>query len=77
MGEDSRWRALAESLGAALLGYALLWIVLEAGKKAFGKKRIRLKATTQFSWVRDGMTPNLLSGRSAGYGATILRARAT
>ena len=46
MGEDSRWRALAQSLGAAALGYVLLWIVLEAGKKAFGKKRIRLEAPT-------------------------------
>jgi len=66
MGEDSRWRALAESLGAALLGYALLWIVLEAGKKAFGKKRIRLKATTQFSWVRDGDDAEFIVGEERG-----------
>jgi hypothetical protein len=35
MGEESRWRALIQSLGAAALGYGLLWIVLEAGKKSF------------------------------------------
>jgi leader peptidase (prepilin peptidase)/N-methyltransferase len=66
MGEDSRWRALAQSLGAAALGYALLWIVLEAGKKAFGKKRIRLKAPTQFSWVRDGDDAEFVVGEERG-----------
>ena len=54
MGEESRLRAGGWSLGSALLGYALLWLVLEGGKKAFGKKRIRLKAPTSFSWLRDG-----------------------
>src|SRR5471030_1656743 len=47
MGEDSRLRAVAYSLGAAVLGYALLWFVLEAGKRAFGKKSIKLAAPTQ------------------------------
>lgn len=53
MGVNLRWWAGALSLGAAALGYGLLWVVLEAGKKAFGKKRIRLEAPTPFSWVRD------------------------
>jgi leader peptidase (prepilin peptidase) / N-methyltransferase len=66
MGEDSRWRALAQSLGAAALGYALLWIVLEAGKKAFGKKRIRLDAPTQFSWVRAGDDAEFIVGEEIG-----------
>jgi leader peptidase (prepilin peptidase)/N-methyltransferase len=66
MGEDSRWRAVAQSLGAAALGYALLWIVLEAGKKAFGKKRIRLKAPTPFSWVRDGDDAEFVVGEERG-----------
>ena len=66
MGEDSRWRALAQSLGAAALGYALLWIVLEAGKKAFGKKRIRLEAATPFSWVRDGDDAEFVVGEERG-----------
>lgn len=54
MGESSRLRALGLSLGAAALGYVLLWLVLEGGKKAFGKKRIRLDAPTPFTWVRAG-----------------------
>ena len=66
MGEDSRWRALAQSLGAAALGYALLWIVLEAGKKVFGKKRIRLEAPTFFSWVREGEEAEFVVGEESG-----------
>ena len=62
MGEDARLLAAAYSLGAAALGYALLWIVLEAGKKAFGKKRIRLDAPTPFSWVRDGEDAEFVVG---------------
>ncbi|CAN5485569.1 hypothetical protein BH18VER2_BH18VER2_13370 [soil metagenome] len=54
MGEVSRLRAGAWSLGSAALGYALLWLVLEGGKKAFGKRRIRLEVPTPFSWVRQG-----------------------
>ncbi len=66
MGEDSRWRGLAQSLGAAALGYALLWIVLEAGKKVFGKKRIRLEAPTPFSWVREGEDAEFVVGEERG-----------
>lgn len=53
MGEVSRLRAFGWSLGAAALGYGLLWLVLEGGKLAFGKRRIRLDAPTPFSWVRQ------------------------
>ena len=52
MGTDSRVAALIRSALAAALGYIILWIVLEAGKLAFGKKRIRLDAPTPFSWTR-------------------------
>ena len=53
MEQTSRLAAFGWSLGAAALGYVLLWLVLEGGKKAFGKKRIRLEAPTPFSWVRE------------------------
>jgi leader peptidase (prepilin peptidase) / N-methyltransferase len=66
MGEDSRWLAAAQSLGAAALGYGLLWIVLEAGKKAFGKKRIKFDAPTKFSWVRDGEDAEFVVGEERG-----------
>ena len=54
MNTDSRLVAVIRSLLAAVLGYVILWIVLEAGKIAFGKKRIQLDAPTSFQWVRHG-----------------------
>ena len=66
MGVNSRWWAGAFSLGAAALGYALLWVVLEAGKKAFGKKRIRLDAPIPFSWVRNGDDAEFVVGEERG-----------
>jgi leader peptidase (prepilin peptidase) / N-methyltransferase len=66
MEESSRWRAGAWSLGSAALGYALLWIVLESGKKVFGKKRIRLEEPTAFSWVREGEDAEFIVGNERG-----------
>ena len=54
MSADSRLAAGIRSLLAAALGYLLLWIVLEGGKIAFGRKRIELDAPTPFSWKRNG-----------------------
>ena len=53
MNTDSRVAAIVRSLLAAALGYLTLWIVLEAGKVAFGKKRIRLDTPTPFFWKRQ------------------------
>jgi leader peptidase (prepilin peptidase)/N-methyltransferase len=66
MEQSSRLRGLGWSLGAAALGYALLWLVLEAGKKAFGKKRIRLEAPTPFSWTREGDDAEFVLGEERG-----------
>jgi len=54
MNTDSRIAALVRSALAAALGYLTLLIVLEAGKLAFGRKRIRLDAPTPFTWKRHG-----------------------
>ena len=54
MGADSRIVALVRAVLAAALGYVILWIVLEGGKIAFGKKRIELDAPTPFNWTRHG-----------------------
>jgi leader peptidase (prepilin peptidase)/N-methyltransferase len=62
MGQESRLMAILHSLGAAVLGYALLWLVLEGGKKAFGKKRLRLAEPTSFTWVRAGDDAELVVG---------------
>jgi leader peptidase (prepilin peptidase)/N-methyltransferase len=39
---------------AATLGYVILLIVLEAGKIAFGRKRIRFDAPMPFTWKKRG-----------------------
>ncbi len=52
MQTDSRLAAGVRSLLAAALGYVILLIVLEAGKIAFGRKRIRFDAPTLFTWTK-------------------------
>src|SRR5213592_3785377 len=52
METDSRLAAGVRSLLAAALGYAILLIVLEAGKIAFGRKRIRFDTPTPFTWTK-------------------------
>ena len=54
MSADSRLAALVRSALAAALGYVILWIVLEGGKIAFGKKRVKLDGPTPFQWTRHG-----------------------
>lgn len=54
MHTDSRVASVLRSLLAAALGYLVLLMVLEAGKVAFGKKRIRLDGPTPFTWKRHG-----------------------
>jgi leader peptidase (prepilin peptidase)/N-methyltransferase len=53
-GTDLRLAALIRSVLAAGLGYLTLLFVLEAGKIAFGKKRIPLDGPTPFTWKREG-----------------------
>ena len=62
MNADSRLAAIIRSLLAAALGYVILWIVLEAGKIAFGKKRIQLDAPTPFQWIRRGDDADFIVG---------------
>jgi len=62
MDTDTRVAAGIRSLLAAVLGYLILLIVLEAGKVAFGKKRIRLDAPTPFTWKRQGDDADFVVG---------------
>lgn len=66
MDTASRGRAVLVSALSAALGYVLLWIVLEAGKKAFGKKRIKLEGATPFSWTRKGDDADFAVGEEQG-----------
>lgn len=63
---DVRWAALITSMASAAFGYALLWVVLEAGKLAFGKKKIRLDAPTPFTWTRTGDDADFVVGDERG-----------
>ena len=62
MNADSRMAALIRSALAAALGYVILWIVLEGGKIAFGKKRVKLDAPTPFKWTRRGDDADFVVG---------------
>ena len=62
MSTDRRWLAVAIAAGSAALGYAILWLVLEGGKIAFGKKRIRLEHPTAFTWTRTGDDADFVVG---------------
>ncbi len=59
---ENRFVAFYTSLASAALGYGLLWLVLEGGKLAFGKKRIRLETATPFSWTRRGEDADFVVG---------------
>jgi leader peptidase (prepilin peptidase)/N-methyltransferase len=52
MQTHSRVAAGVRAALAAALGYVILWIVLEAGKIAFGRKRIEFDAPTPFNWTK-------------------------
>jgi leader peptidase (prepilin peptidase)/N-methyltransferase len=62
MQTDSRLAAGVRSLLAAILGYVILLIVLEAGKIAFGRKRIRFDAPTPFAWTKRGDDADFVVG---------------
>jgi leader peptidase (prepilin peptidase) / N-methyltransferase len=52
METNSRLAAGVRSVLAAAVGYMILLLVLEAGKIAFGRKRIRFDAPRPFKWTR-------------------------
>jgi len=62
MGADSRVVAVVRAVLAAALGYVILWIVLEGGKIAFGKKRVELDTPTPFNWTRHGDDADFVVG---------------
>ena len=62
MQTDSWLAAGVRSLLAAALGYVILLIVLEAGKIAFGRKRIQFDAPTPFTWTKRGDDADFVVG---------------
>jgi leader peptidase (prepilin peptidase)/N-methyltransferase len=62
MGTDSRWMAAMLSAGGAVLGFGMLWAIVEIGKIAFGKKTHLLSPSEPFMWVRSGESATLTIG---------------
>ena len=62
MDTDSRLVSTGLSLGGAALGAGLLWLVVEGGKLAFGKKKHVFENAREFRWVRDGDRADLVVG---------------
>lgn len=62
MGTDSRWIAGGLSLAGAALGAGLLWLVVEGGKLAFGRKKHTFESAQAFEWIRDGDRADLVVG---------------
>ena len=54
MGQQSHGMGLFWSAVGAGAGYLLLWGVVEAGKLAFGKKRLTFDPPAPFCWTRQG-----------------------
>lgn len=54
MGQSSRIASVWWSIFGAALGYGLLWAVVEAGKIAFGRKRVPFDPPERFTWKRAG-----------------------
>jgi leader peptidase (prepilin peptidase)/N-methyltransferase len=63
MNTDRRLNAFFVSAASALLGYLLLWLVLEGGKLVFGRKKIRLETATPFTWKRHGEDADFIVGQ--------------
>ena len=62
METNSHLAAGIRSILGAALGYVILLIVLEAGKIAFGRKRIRFDAPTPFTWTKREDDADLVVG---------------
>jgi leader peptidase (prepilin peptidase)/N-methyltransferase len=62
MDQASHLMSGVHSLAGAALGFAVLWLVVEAGKLAFGKKRIVLEKSEPFTWTRDGDDADFKAG---------------
>ena len=62
MDADSHWQGALFSLVAGALGAAALWVIVEAGKMAFGRKRIELDPAEEFHFEPDPENPRLVIG---------------
>ncbi|GAB4176839.1 MAG: hypothetical protein Fur0032_16900 [Terrimicrobiaceae bacterium] len=62
LGEATFWAGALASLAGAALGFCLLWLVVEGGKLAFGRKSHSFDPAVPFVWTRDGDRADLRVG---------------
>jgi leader peptidase (prepilin peptidase)/N-methyltransferase len=62
MGVAIHWQAALLSLAAAALGAGALWLVVEGGKLAFGRKRLAHEQPEPFHFEPDPENPRLVIG---------------
>jgi leader peptidase (prepilin peptidase) / N-methyltransferase len=62
MQATSHFESLCFSLGAAALGFGLLWLIVELGKMAFGRKRHRFEKEEPFAIRPEGDAATLQIG---------------
>ena len=75
-GVETFWEGGAAGLSGALAGLGLLWLVVEGGKLAFGRKRHRFEPPVAFEWRRDGERAEMeLGGERLGWEDAFSRAR--
>ena len=65
MEQESHWMGLLWSLAGAACGCGLLWAVVEAGKLAFGKRKLKFDPPADFRWVRQGDDADFTVGEDA------------
>ena len=58
--KESFWMGSLLSLIGAASGYGLLWAVVELGRLAFGRRRIRFDRPAELCWIRNKDTARLL-----------------
>ena len=62
MGTESHLMGFVWSLIGALVGFGLLWGVVEVGKLAFGRIKLAFEQPTPFTWTRHGDDAELAVG---------------
>ena len=55
--EHTWWMNLLHSLGGAALGYGLIWVIIQLGKKAFGKLKLNFEKPVDWSISQPAAGP--------------------
>ncbi len=65
MNTTSRLESLGLSVLGAAMGFGLLWLIVELGKLAFGRKRHAFTEAETFKWHREGEAMTLTVGEES------------